>query len=91
MTTGGDEILRVREEELAWRRVDAEIVVLDLRESKYLSINASGIDLWEMLVEGATRPDLERHLVATYELDPARAAEDVSAFLQMLAESRLLQ
>jgi Coenzyme PQQ synthesis protein D (PqqD) len=91
METGGDAILRIREEELAWRRLDAEIVVLDIRQGTYLSINASGIDLWEMLVDGATRSQLQAHLVTTYELDPPRAAEDVSAFVLMLTESGLLQ
>src|SRR3954447_20626050 len=44
--------IRVREHDLTWREVDDEVVVLDLDGQRYLSINASGVDLWKLAVEG---------------------------------------
>ena len=49
--------LKIRDEELSWRQVGDEIIVLDLRSNAYLSINQSGTALWDMLVEGTTSGD----------------------------------
>ena len=41
--------LRLRAEELEWRQVDDEIVILDARKGTYLAINGSGALLWPAL------------------------------------------
>jgi hypothetical protein len=90
MTTNRDEPLRIRNDEIAWRRVENEIIVLDLRRNAYLSISETGIDLWERLAEGATPAELEGHLLATYEVEPGRASIDVDEFLDRLRQAELL-
>ena len=90
MSSGEGAILRAREQDIAWRRVESEIVVLDLRRNAYLSINASGVTLWERMQAGATRAELVAHLVEVHAIDRARADADVAAFVAMLAEKGLL-
>lgn len=87
-----DELLRVRDEHLSWRRVsDAEIIVLDLRASRYLAVNETGVVLWEMLVEGADRRALADRLVSSFDIGRDRADADVEAFVAMLDARKLLQ
>lgn len=84
------ETLRLRADEVTWRSVESEIVVLDQRNSTYLAVNETGSVLWPLLAEGATRPQLAAELVERFGIDEARAATDVEAFLEFLAGRDLL-
>ena len=79
------ETLRLRADDMTWRSVESEIVVLDQRDSTYLAVNRSGSVLWPLLAEGATRPELAAALVERFGIEEARAASDVDAFIEFLA------
>jgi hypothetical protein len=83
--------IRLRDEDVTWRSVDDEVIVLDRRSWAYLSVNGSGALLWPRVVDGTTRPDLVEALVAAYAIEPDNAAADVDAFVGMLREHDLLQ
>jgi hypothetical protein len=72
---------RLRPDSIAWRQVGDELVVLDLRTSRYLSANASAGLLWRGLERGATREELIADLTRDYDVEPPAAAADVDAFL----------
>ncbi len=82
--------LTLRDADLDWREVEGELVVLDLRESRYLSINRTGRVLWGALVEGATRDQLIDRLVDGFDVDRDQAAADVDAFADHLESRGLL-
>jgi Coenzyme PQQ synthesis protein D (PqqD) len=82
--------LRLRPERLEWRRVDDEVVAVDLRSSVYLAANESAAPLWEALAEGTTRDDLVDRLAWAAGIDRERAAADVDDFLCALADRQLL-
>jgi hypothetical protein len=84
------ERLRLRDLDLVWRAVDGEVVALDLNESEYLAVNASGRILWEALGRGATRAGLVRCLLDEYELSAGAAERDTDAFLAELQRRGLL-
>jgi hypothetical protein len=90
VTADDDRVLRLRSEELAWRQVGEEIVALDIRANSYLSINHSGIVLWEMLAEGSTKATMTARMVSDFGVDEARAGSDVEEFVAMLAGRGLL-
>jgi len=81
---------RLRQEAVQWRRLEGEIVALDLQRALYLSVNRTGVALWESLARGATRDHLEEILVAEHGLGAQTAASDVDAFLVDLDEQGLL-
>jgi Coenzyme PQQ synthesis protein D (PqqD) len=83
--------LRLREADLSWRQVGDEVIVLDLRSNAYLSINRSGVTLWEMLVDGSTTATMADRLVSEFGLEEEQARADVDAFVTMLTERDLLQ
>lgn len=82
--------LRLRDEALEWREVDDEVIAVDVRTSTYLSTNGSGTVLWRALAEGATRQQLVSALQQTFDLEKARAEEDVDRFVTDLRERGLL-
>jgi hypothetical protein len=82
---------RLRGEGVAWTDVDGEIVALDESAAVYLAANETGGLLWRTLVGGATHGELVSALVATYDVEPERAAGDIDAFLAALRERHLLE
>ena len=84
-------MLRLRQQGLEWRQVDDEVVALDLDTARYLATNRTGALLWDQLAAGATREALIARLMESWDLDEARAAADVDAFLAMLSDRGLLE
>ena len=83
-------VLKLRDEGIAWKEVDGEILLLDVATSTYLSVNQSAALLWQQLHAGTTREELVRALAETYELDDQTAADDVDAFLADCRDRGLL-
>lgn len=81
---------RLRQDAVAWRRLEDEIVALDLRRALYLSLNRTGAALWQSLAGGATTHRLEQILVEEHGADAQTAARDVAAFVAELRQQGLL-
>jgi len=78
--------LRLRTDDLSWRDVDDDVVVLDETTWKYVHLNASASVLWRALATGEqTEEELVAHLAQTFPAAPDAAA-DVTAFLSDLRE-----
>lgn len=82
--------LCLRKDDLDWREIDDEIVVLDTRDAVYLSVQGSGALVWRLLAESATKDSLIEALVKKYGIDSTRATADVDAFLATLNDRGLL-
>jgi hypothetical protein len=83
--------LKLRQTDLAWRQVEGEVVVVDVRTSTYLSANDSGARLWSRLSEGTTRDELVAELVEGWGVDAGTAATDIDKFVQQLRDNGLLE
>jgi hypothetical protein len=90
MGDAGDAPLRLRTDDLTWREVGDELVVLKLSVGTYLSLNAVGRELWNQLEGGATAAQLAHSLVETYGISADEATEDVASFLENLNRLELL-
>lgn len=82
--------VRLRQD-IAWREIDGEIVLLDLAGSAYYSVGHAGVVLWPSVVEGATVAQLTDVLVERFRLEPQQAERDVRDFLEALGEEGLLE
>lgn len=78
-------------DDLIWREIDGQVVVLDGRTWDYISVNETGRGLWDLLVEGTTRDVLVAFLLDNYEVSAEAAEADVDVFLAMLRDKDLLQ
>jgi hypothetical protein len=84
-------VLKSRSTDLICREVDGKLVGLDLRSSRYFSLNPTGTLLWRLL-ENGTQPDaMVDALVTEHQIDPETAAADVQAFIDSLHDQELLE
>jgi hypothetical protein len=81
---------RLRVDEVVWREVGEDLVVLELSTSTYLTLNGSAKQLWIGLAEGGTVPVLVDRLTAIYGISEEQATTDTEAFLAALADRKLL-
>ena len=89
--TPSGSLLRVNSQEVVWREIGDELVVLHMGTATYMTVNGSGRVLWNRLVDGATRGDLVDALVERYGIDQDQATRDVDAFLESVTECALLE
>lgn len=85
-------ILRARTDDLSWREVDDEVIILDLLSQRYLSLNFTGLTIWRRLQDdGATIEELANALTEEYTgIDAEVAEHDVRTFVALLRERNLL-
>lgn len=84
--------LVIRANAVSWAPTDDDaVIVLDLRTSRYLSLNAAGSVLWLRLVEGASRQDLVSALRDRFGIDDEVAGQGVASFLDDLRSRDLLE
>ena len=83
---------RARTENLSWRNVGEEAVILDLETSEYLTLNSTAAVLWEMLCAGpATSGDLVDRVLLDFDVRHEEAEADVQSFIQSCLSRGLIQ
>ena len=83
--------MKLRHENVSARRIDGDIIVLDLTSSQYFTVTGSGVLLYDLLETGATEDDLVAAMLAEYEVDEAVARADVAGFVQKLTDAGLVE
>lgn len=76
---------------ISWRRVDDEIVVLDLNTSVYYTFNDVAARIWELLAESRPVESVASALAEEYDADVASIGKDVKEFLKEVDAERLLE
>lgn len=77
-------------QEISYREVQGQILILTPREEFLYTLNAAGHVLWKLLARGAAEQKLIDALVREYDLAPEHAQRDVHAFLQDLRAKGVL-
>ncbi len=75
---------------VAARAVGDDMVLLDLRSGVYYSLNAVGATVWRGIDRNATVEQIVADTISEFEVDAARAREDVTTFLRSLLEAGLI-
>jgi hypothetical protein len=90
MTDTAGETLLIKVDNVVWREVDDELVILELPTTTYLTLNGSAKQLWLRLADGATSQELALMLVDNYKISREQAASDTESFLSDLDQRELL-
>ena len=85
-----EEKLQLRVDDVVWREVEDELIILELSTSVYLSLNGTARHLWEELATGTTIDGLVHVLTDQYGIDSERARGDAESFLSDLTSRSLL-
>lgn len=83
--------MKLRANEVSVREIDGEMVLLDLRTSKYLSANRVGTILLQLLAEDRSLNELADALVAEFDVPHETALADVTVFVDELRTRGLLE
>jgi len=89
LTTQG-RLVKLRSEGLTWQEIDGELVILDLKNSIYLTTNAAGAVLAKLLIQDRTVDDLSGALVEEFGIENEVAWRDTEAFVAQLKDKQLL-
>ena len=90
MTYSAEEKLQLRADDVVWRDVGDELVILELSTSTYLTLNGTAKHIWESLIDGTNIDALVEMLVERYRITAEQAKADAESFLSALAERDLL-
>jgi hypothetical protein len=90
MTEEADEELLIKVDEVVWREVGDELVVLELSTSTYLTLNGTAKYLWSTLADGATTGQLVKALAEKYQIPLEQARTDTESFLTALTDRGLI-
>jgi hypothetical protein len=91
MTYLPTEKLQLKFDDVVWREVDDQVIVLELETSTYLTLNGTAKPLWEALAGGITFGALVELLTDSYQVTPEQATCDTENFLTNLTSRNLLQ
>lgn len=83
--------MRLRPSDILSREIGDEIVVLDMRSSKYLTVTGAGTRLFGLLGEERTTQELVAIVLDEYEVSPTIAERDVAAFLADMRAAGLIE
>jgi hypothetical protein len=73
------------------RPVGNETVLLDLASGTYFGLDGVGKRIWESLAQGKTLGETVEIIIAEYDVDDARAQQDVIEFVSDLVRRGLLE
>ncbi|MBU1708814.1 MAG: PqqD family protein [Proteobacteria bacterium] len=77
-------------EELTWRDVDDQMVVLHLPTGKYYTFNEIGRVIWLSLTENKAEEEIIKIIIKEYEVSPEQAQKDIDHFIAGLSASALV-
>ncbi|RMG43691.1 MAG: PqqD family protein [Acidobacteria bacterium] len=80
-----------RRDDLVWREVDREVVVLDETGTLLTRLNPTGAFIWRCADGNRTVEQIARLLADHFDVSPVRALEDVESFCRQLEEAGLLE
>ena len=80
-----------RNENVIWRVVDGEVIVLLPEGAMLHALTGCGSRIWE-LIEGETSVvDIVQRIYDEYEVEPQRATKDITEFIHRLAAMKLIE
>ena len=87
---GPDNRLRANDAECAAKVLDGEAVIINLLNGTYYSLDGAGAVVWELAAAGGTIPEIVDGVTSRYDVEAARARQDVERLVGELMAERLL-
>ena len=78
-------------EDVVYRELEGEMVLLNLRTGVYFGLDAVGTRIWQLLQEGYTAAQVTDRLVAEYDVAAGACEQDLRVFMTTLHEHALVE
>ena len=82
--------VRVRDNVVA-RRVDDEVVVVDLATNRIYALNPTGARFWELLADGQSWTDIRAQLLREFDVDAADLDGEIDRLVRELEAESLVE
>ena len=73
------------------RRVEEDVVILDITSGRYFALDGAGALIWDCLERDMTRAELVGAVVAAFDVDREQAASDIDELIAELADRGLVE
>jgi hypothetical protein len=80
-----------RNEEIAWSELGDEIVVLDIEEGTYYTLNQVSAEIWKLADGKRTIAEIVDLIFAGYEADREQIRDDVTRIIGDFSEKNLIE
>ena len=74
-----------------WRVIDGEVVVLSPEDVSIHALTGCGGRVWELILGETTIPEIVQAICSEYEVEPQRATQDVTKFINKLTAMKLVE
>jgi hypothetical protein len=84
------DIFRIDAANIMHETIDGEVVVVNLENGTYYSLDAVGADVWGRLADGASIATLVENIATRYDTESGRITAGIEAFVRRLADEKLI-
>ena len=81
----------LRAEDLVWRKIDGEIVILTEDGRKIHTLNSVGSAIWELADGSKNLSEIAETICERFDVTPEQAENDITEFCRELSEKNILQ
>ena len=78
-------------ENVVWRDLDGEIVILNLTSGVYFSVDGVGAPVWTLVSEQVTNDEIVGKLISEFDVEETCLRNDMEALFQELASQGLIE
>jgi len=85
------EYYKINSEEITYRIIDNQAVILNLKTGNYYSLNETGTFIWGLLQNRISVEDLANRVVEEFEIDIKSALHDTKLLLKDLISEKMIR
>ena len=85
------EALPTPDPDVAFQRLEDEIVLVHLKTNQIFALNETGARFWELLAEGKPREEIESTMLAEFDVSREQLDAEIARLLDALAAERLVR
>lgn len=80
-----------RADKVAWRRLEDEVILMDLSGQKLQGLNEVAGRIWELLDGKRTTAEIAEQITQEFKADLKQAEKDIEEFISQLLEKKLVE
>lgn len=78
-------------ENIVWRDVDNEVVILDIESGNYFTLDGVGRMIWKHLADGNSIADTTEAVINEYDVSEENAKSDIEGLIEQLKEEKIIE
>jgi len=78
-------------DEILWREVDDEVVIVDPDRDDYFYLNSTGKEIWELINKGCSIEKIIEVVSNKYKEDREKIRKDIKKFIDNLRKKNILR